>query len=94
MRSKFRNDFSNPSPLVADEITPIKISLGTRAHRFNKGHRIMVKIHSTWFPLIDRNPQKFIEIPKAKEEDYQKTKHTIYLSGPNSTFLELPILKK
>lgn len=94
MRSKFRNDFSNPSPLVADEITPIKISLGTRAHRFNKGHRIMVKIHSTWFPLIDRNPQKFIEIPKAKEEDYQKAKHTIYLSGPNSTFLELPILKK
>ena len=93
MRSKFRNDFSNPSPLVANEITPIKISLGSRAHRFKKGHRIMVKIHSTWFPLIDLNPQKFIEIPKAKEEDYQKAKHTIYLSGTNSTFLELPIVK-
>jgi len=93
MRSKFRNDFSNPSPLVANEITPIKISLGSRAHRFKKGHRIMVKIHSTWFPLIGRNPQKFIEIPKAKEEDYQTAKHTIYLSGNNSTFLELPIVK-
>ena len=93
MRSKFRNNFSNPSPLVANEITPINISLGSRAHRFKKGHRIMVKIHSTWFPLIDLNPQKFIEIPKAKEEDYQKAKHTIYLSGTNSTFLELPIVK-
>ncbi len=93
IRSKFRNDFSNPSPLVANEITPIKISLGSRAHKFKKGHRIMVKIHSTWFPLIGRNPQKFIEIPKAKTKDYQKAKHTIYLSGNNSTFLELPIVK-
>ena len=93
MRSKFRNDFSNPSPLVENEITPIKISLGSRAHRFNKGHRIMIKIHSTWFPLIDRNPQKFIEIPKAQEKDYQKAKHSVFLSGTNTTFLELPIVK-
>jgi predicted acyl esterase len=53
----------------------------------------MIKIHSTWFPLIDRNPQKFIEIPKAQEKDYQKAKHSVFLSGTNTTFLELPIVK-
>jgi len=93
IRSKFRDNFSEPVPLVSNEITHFKISLGSRAHRFKKGHRIMIKIHSTWFPLIDRNPQKFIDIPKAREKDYSVAKQTISSLGVQATFIELPVVK-
>jgi predicted acyl esterase len=53
----------------------------------------MIKIHSTWFPLIDRNPQKFIDIPKAREKDYSVAKQTISSLGVQATFIELPVVK-
>jgi predicted acyl esterase len=62
-------------------------------HRFQKGHRLMVQIHSTWFPLIDRNPQKFVpNIYFAKPEDFQKATHRIWRSPEHPTHLELTIL--
>jgi putative CocE/NonD family hydrolase len=80
-RSKYRTSYSNPEPLVADQPTKIEFSLRDRFHRFLKGHRIMVQIQSSWFPVIDRNPQKFIDIYKAKESDFQKATNRVYRSG-------------
>lgn len=72
IRGKFRNSFSNPEPFIPGKITEVKLVLNDMAHCFLAGHRIMVQIQSSWFPLVDRNPQKFINIPTAKESDYQK----------------------
>jgi len=94
IRSKFKDSFSEPKPLVPDEINHFKISLGTRAHKFKKGHRIMVKIHSTWFPLIDRNPQNFINIPTATKNDYAVATQSIFLSKSKATYIELPVIQK
>jgi predicted acyl esterase len=80
-RSKYRNSYSNPEPLVPDQPTKIEFSLRDRFHRFLKGHRIMVQIQSSWFPVIDRNPQKFMDIYKAKESDFQKATNRMYRSG-------------
>lgn len=94
IRSKFKDSFSEPKPLVPNEINHFKISLGTRAHKFKKGHRIMVKIHSTWFPLIDRNPQNFINIPTATKNDYLVATQSIFLSRSKATYIELPVIQK
>lgn len=79
-RSKYRNSFENPKPLVPGKITKIEFDLRDKCHCFKKGHRIMVQIQSTWFPVIDRNPQKFVNIYHAVESDFQKADHTVYHS--------------
>ncbi|HTT33364.1 MAG TPA: CocE/NonD family hydrolase [Methylomirabilota bacterium] len=80
-RGRFRNSFEKPEPLVPGAITPFSIDLHTADHVFKKGHRIMVQVQSTWFPIIDRNPQKFVpNIFEANESDYQKATHRIYRS--------------
>jgi hypothetical protein len=63
------------------------------SHTFRKGHRIMVQIQSTWFPLIDRNPQKFVNIYKAKPSDFQKATQRVYRSGRVSSHLKLKVLQ-
>ena len=78
MRGKFRNSLENPSPFVPGEITPVEFDLPDLFHTFQKGHRIMVQVQSSWFPLVDRNPQQFMDIYKAKPEDYISTKVRIY----------------
>jgi hypothetical protein len=80
-RSKYRTSYSNPEPLAPDQPIKIEFSLRDRFHRFLKGHRIMVQIQSSWFPVIDRNPQKFMDIYKAKESDFQKATNRVYRSG-------------
>lgn len=79
-RSKYRNSFKNPEPLVPNQVTKIEFDLRDKFHCFRKGHRIVVQIQSTWFPVIDRNPQKFVDIYQAKEEDFQKAVHSVYRS--------------
>ena len=61
MRGKFRNSLSAPEPFVPNEPTPVNFRLNDVAHTFRTGHKIMVQVQSTWFPLVDRNPQKFVE---------------------------------
>jgi uncharacterized protein len=78
-RGRFRNSFEKPEPLTPNAVTPFTIDLHTANHVFKKGHRIMVQVQSTWFPIIDRNPQKFVpNIFEAKESDYQKATQHIY----------------
>jgi len=80
-RGRFRKSFEKPEPITPDAITPFMIDLHTANHVFKKGHRIMVQIQSTWFPIIDRNPQKFVpNIFEAKESDYQKATQRVYRS--------------
>ncbi len=78
MRGKFRNSYENPEPFVPGKISEVKINLNDVCHTFKKGHKIMVQIQSSWFPLVDRNPQKFMRIPDANEKDFQKATIHIY----------------
>jgi len=79
-RAKFRNSFERPEAMTPNKPTKISYELPDVYHTFRKGHRIMVQVQSTWFPLVDRNPQKFVTIPKATEADYQKATQRIYRS--------------
>ena len=91
-RGRYRNSYSKPEPLVPGEITPFTIDLHTADHVFKKGHRIMVQVQSTWFPLYDRNPQKFVpNIFEAKESDYQKATEKIYRSSKYPSRVEIAV---
>jgi uncharacterized protein len=78
LRGKFRNSFENPEPFVPNKITKVNFTLPDVAHTFLKGHKIMIQVQSSWFPLVDRNPQKFTDIYKAKESDFQKANIRLY----------------
>ncbi len=92
MRGKFRNSFETPEPFVPGKITPVNFELQDVLHTFQKGHRIMVQVQSSWFPLIDRNPQKFTDIMKAGDTDFQKATHRVYTSKGHPSFLKLRVL--
>lgn len=95
MRGRYRNSFEKPEPFTANQITNIDLPLQDVLHTFKKGHRIMVQIHSTWFPLIDRNPQKYVEnIFKANDEDFIKATHKVYHSAENPSWIEVQLLNK
>ena len=93
-RGRYRKSFENPEPFVPGKIENVKFDIGDVAHSFKKGHRIMVQIQSTWFPLVDRNPQKFVNIYEAKESDFQKAVISIYHVAKNESNILLPVLKK
>ncbi|WP_051663954.1 CocE/NonD family hydrolase [Dyadobacter crusticola] len=93
MRSKFRNSFSRPEPLVPGKIEHVKFDMQDAAHCFKKGHKIMVQVQSSWFPLVDRNPQQFVNIYKASEKDFKKANHRIYLSGSSSSYVGVRVLE-
>jgi len=81
-RARFRNGFDKPEPFKPNEITDVEFPLQDILHTFKKGHRIMIQIHSTWFPYIDRNPQKYVDnIYKANEEDFIKSTIRVYGSS-------------
>jgi putative CocE/NonD family hydrolase len=93
IRAKYRNNLKKPEPVPANEIVEYEIDLLAKSHCFKKGHRLMVHIQSSWFPLIDINPQKFINISKAKPEDYQTAEQRIFYSKKFPSFIELPVMK-
>lgn len=93
MRGKFRNSMSKPEPFVPNQVTKVEFALNDVFHTFKKGHRIMVQIQSSWFPMIDRNPQTFVNIYHAKESDFQKATQRVYHSPTWSSHLKLPILQ-
>jgi len=92
-RGRFRNSFEKPEPIRPGEVTPFTIDLHSANHVFKKGHRIMVQVQSTWFPLYDRNPQKFVpNIFEANESDYQKATQHIYRSKSFASRVEISVL--
>lgn len=95
MRGRFRNGFDKPEPFVPNEVTEVRIPVQDIFHTFKPGHKLMIQIQSTWFPLFDRNPQKYVDnIFKAKAEDFVPAKHTVYHDPTNATNLEIKVLKK
>jgi putative CocE/NonD family hydrolase len=90
MRGRYRNSFSNPEGFVPGKPTQVKFTLPDVAHTFKKGHRIMVQVQSSWFPLADRNPQQFVDIYHAKDSDF--VKETINIFHDQSKLI-LPVLK-
>ena len=92
-RGRYRNSFEKPEPITPGGVTPFTIDLHTADHVFKKGHRIMVQVQSTWFPVYDRNPQTFVpNIFQAKESDYQKATQRIYRSNRYPSSVEIMVL--
>ncbi|MEK6320089.1 MAG: CocE/NonD family hydrolase [Acidobacteriota bacterium] len=81
MRARFRNSFEKPEPMAPNKAEKIEYVMPDVNHTFMKGHRIMVQIQSSWFPLVDRNPQKFVDIYKANEADFQRASQRVYHSS-------------
>ena len=93
-RGRYLASHETPHPLVPNKPTVWKIPLRDHDHAFLKGHRMMVQIQSTWFPVIDRNPQKFVpSIYKAKTEDFVKATQRIYCAPGMASYLELPVIE-
>jgi len=91
-RGRFRKSFSKPEPMVPGKEEEFIINLHQINHTFKKGHRLMIQIQSSWFPVIDRNPQKFVpNIFEAKKEDFIKAEQSIYYGGINGTYIEVPV---
>lgn len=93
MRSKFRKSFAVPEAMVPNQVTEVKFDMQDAAHCFKKGHRIMVQVQSSWFPLVDRNPQKFVNIYKATEADFQKATHRVYFNTKEASHLKVSVIK-
>jgi len=92
MRGKFRKSFENPEPFVPGKVERVYFTMPDINHTFQRGHRIMVQVQSSWFPLIDRNPQKFENIPGAKVQDFQKATERIYRDKSRSSGIEVEVL--
>ncbi|MEO7523746.1 MAG: CocE/NonD family hydrolase [Ferruginibacter sp.] len=94
MRGKFRNSFEKPEAFEPNKISKVHFFLNDVSHTFRKGHRIMVQVQSSWFPLVDLNPQKFMPIPEAEEKDFQKANIKIYHDAEHQSKLILPVFKQ
>lgn len=93
MRGKFRNSYEKPEPFVPGMPTQVKYALPDVAHCFKKGHRIMIQVQSSWFPLVDLNPQKFIDIYNADEKDFRKATHRIYHDKTNISSITINVIE-
>ena len=91
-RGKFRNSFEKPEPFKPGEVAKIEFTIPDILHTFRRGHRVMVQVQSTWFPLVDRNPQTFVNIPTAKPEDFKKATHRVYRGGNAASALTVQVL--
>lgn len=95
LRGRFRDGFEHPKAMKPGEVTAVKVDLLEHDHRFLKGHRIMVQVQSTWFPVIDRNPQHFVpNIFEAKEADFRKATHKVMRTRKAASHIELPVVEQ
>ena len=92
-RGRYRNSFEKPEAFVPGKVTEVKYNLPDIAHTFKKGHKIMVQIQNSWFPLVDRNPQKFVDIYKCLDSDFQKATMRVYHDSSYPSHLEVSVLK-
>lgn len=92
-RGRFRQSFEKPAPFTPGKVEQVKFRLPDVAHTFQKGHRLMIQVQSSWFPLADRNPQQFINIYEATEKDFVKETIRIYHDEAHPSRIILPVLK-
>ncbi|MBM3812358.1 MAG: CocE/NonD family hydrolase [Acidimicrobiia bacterium] len=88
-RGRFRNGFDKPQAFEPGKATKVEFELPDIYHTFRRDHRIMVQVQSSWFPLVDRNPQKFVDIYNARESDFQKATHRVYRSQSQPSYLRV-----
>jgi hypothetical protein len=93
-RAKFRDSYQNPQPLTPGKVERLAYELPDVFHTFQKGHRMMVQVQSSWFPLVDRNPQQFLDIYTAKPEDYKPATIQILTSASNPSSIRVGVLEK
>jgi len=91
-RGKFRRSFANPVPFEPGKPDKVEFELPGVFHTFRRGHRIMVQVQSSWFPLVDRNPQKFVKIDEARLSDFQKATQRVYRSAQMSSGITVGVL--
>ncbi len=92
MRAKFRESYERPKPITPGEPTLVRFVLNDAFHTFRKGHRIKIRLQSYWFPVADRNPNVFMEIPRAKDSDFRSATISILSGGKNASQLVLPVI--
>ena len=92
MRGRFRHSFEKPEPMEPGKITLIEFTLPDILHTFRSGHRVMVQVQSTWFPLVDRNPQTFVDIATANPEDFKKATQHIYRTSKAASGVTVSVL--
>lgn len=93
MRGKFRESFENPQPFTTGYVTKVAFQMPDVAHTFKKGHRLMVQIQSSWFPLVDRNPQVFMRIPEAEKEDFKRADIRVFHDAEHPSQVRLRVVK-
>ena len=91
-RAKFRNSWEKPEPLVPGKQADLNFDMPDLLHTFRRGHRIMVQVQSSWFPLTDRNPQTFTDIPHAKPEDFQKATESVFRQKDAASGVQVLVL--
>ncbi len=93
-RGRYRQSFEKPAALEPGTVLEYSFSLHTQNYNFLKGHRLMVQVQSTWFPLIDRNPQTFVpNIFEARQEDFRLATHRIYRSSQHPSHVTIPVVQ-
>ena len=92
MRAKFRNSWEKPEPLTPGQVTDVQFEMPDLDHTFRRGHRIMVQVQSSWFPLTDRNPQTFTDIPHARPEDFRPATEQIYRSAAQASGVQVLVV--
>ncbi len=92
-RARYRNSFSKPQAMVPNQVEPIAFSMPDVHHTFRRGHRIMVQVQSSWFPLVDRNPQSFVTIADAKPTDFVRATQRVYRAAAQPSGIELLVLE-
>jgi predicted acyl esterase len=92
LRGRYHNGFDKPEPLVPDKVTEFDVDLIHKDHCFKKGHKIMVQVQSSWFPVIDRNPQVFTDIYHAKQSDFRKATQKVYRSRELSSRVTVSVI--
>lgn len=93
MRGKFRKSLETPEPFEPGRVEKVGFEMPDICHTFRRGHRIMVQVQSSWFPLVDRNPQTFVNIPTATEDDYKKAAHRVYRAASTPSSITVRVLK-
>ena len=93
-RAKFRNSWEKPEPLVPEKMTDINFTMPDLFHTFRRGHRIMVQVQSSWFPLTDRNPQIFADIPNTPPEQFTKATEQVFHQKDAASGVEVLVMPK
>ena len=94
MRGRFRNGYERPEPFEPGKVTKVAWTMPDVLHTFRRGHRVMIHVQSTWFPLVDRNPQTFVDAWQARPEDFQKAVQRVHRGSAAASSISFRVLPR